>query len=199
MKILKKSLTLFVFNALQFQAHCLEPIVVELNPMLMINQGLGINLEIGLIKNISSGIALELFKQKLYANNSVNAARTIYNGSYFLRYYFFSNKMAGPFLSGKMNYTQSEINISDTDFTISSNKQYVSALLAFGYRFISDFGLTFSVFIGGGIKNKTNYIDKNNLPLAKSTNADWNNAIDELNKQESKLQPDFGITIGYVF
>lgn len=199
MKVLKKSLLLFAFNSFQFQAHSFEPVVIEFNPMLMINQGLGLNLEIGLVKNISNGVSFEMYKQKVYSNNSINASRTIYSGSYFLRYYFFSEKIGGPFLSSKITMTQSEINLSDYDLTVNSNINYCTGSVSVGYRFIWDSNLTVSAYMGGGIKNKTNYIDKKNLPLVKSANPDWNNAIDEINKQEGKYLADFGLTIGYIF
>ena len=94
--------------------------------------------------------------------------------------------------------TQSEINLSDYDLTVNSNINYCSGSVSFGYRFIWDSNLTVSAYVGGGIKIKPTTLIKI-TPLVKSANPDWNNAIDEINKQEGKYQPDFGITIGYVF
>ncbi|WGL59841.1 hypothetical protein QEJ31_15020 [Pigmentibacter sp. JX0631] len=199
MKISKKSLVCFLVSIYQFQAHSLEGLIVEANPLLLIKQGFGLNTEVGLSQNISSGIGLEGYQQKLYANNTLNAKRDIYNLSYFMRYYLFAEKLLGPFIQGKINYTHSEINLADYQDSYNSKKDYFSFVFSVGYRFVSENGFTLSGYIGGGIKSGTNYIDKNNLPNNKSSNSDWIKATDELNKQENNFQPDLGITAGYYF
>lgn len=199
MKTPKKSLVCILVNLFQFQAHSIEGFILEANPLLLINQGIGLNTEVGLSKNISNGLGFEVFQQKIYANNTIKAERDIYNIAYYLRYYFLGEKLLGPFVQSKINFTYSDINLYDTQDNYESTKQYGSFVLAAGYRFLASNGFTIAGYIGGGIKSGTNYIDKNNLPNNKSSNSDWNKATNEINKQENIFQPDLGITIGYYF
>ena len=199
MKIPKKSLVCILLNLFQFHAHSLENLIIEVNPLLLINQGFGLNTEFGLSENISNGVGFEGFQQKIYANNAITAKRDIYNISYFMRYYFIGEKLWGPFVQGKINFTHSEINLTGSQDSYNSNKDYLSFIFTAGYRFMAENGFTLSGYIGGGIKTGTNYIDKNNLPSNKSNNSDWIKAADEINKHENKFQPDLGITVGYYF
>jgi len=187
---------LFIQHA---NAQCKENIVLEVNPLLLINQGIGLNTEFALIENYSIGLNLEYFRQNPYMANGVTANRYIYTAAPFLHYYFFTNKMYGPFVGAKINFTYSQSSISDSDTNFQYNIFYVAPVLQAGYRFISETGFTFSAYIGIGIKNKKNTFDNSDFPNSKIDNPDWKLANERLNKNVSQLQPDYGLTLGYMF
>jgi hypothetical protein len=60
-------------------------------------------------------------------------------------------------------------------------------------------GFTVSAYVGAGIKSENNGFEQSNIPASKANNTDWQNAQTKLNKNVSRFQPDYGLTIGYMF
>ena len=83
-------------------------IAVDINPLILANQGLGLNAEILYEKHISLGSSLEYYLQKPYNNSGVQATRDMINLAPFLRYYLLSPKLEGLFIGAKLNFTYSQ-------------------------------------------------------------------------------------------
>ncbi|WP_397601643.1 DUF3575 domain-containing protein [Silvanigrella sp.] len=192
-------LCLAVFFIQHAKAQCEENIILEVNPLLLINQGIGLNSEFAFIDNYSVGFNLEYFRQNPYMANGVTANRYIYTAAPFLHYYFFTNKMFGPFIGAKINLTYSQSSISDSDTNIQYNIFYAAPILQAGYRFRSESGFTLSAYIGIGYKSKKDTFDNSAFPNSKSDNLDWKLANEKLHKNVTQLQPDYGLTLGYLF
>lgn len=194
-KILKIGMLLFLSQPIFVKAK--SSLITEANPLLFANQGIGINTEYQFLDSFSIGGDLEIFRQNPYMLNAVTANRYIYTIAPKIHYYLFTNEMYGPFLGAKLAFTYSQSCISDSDTTSQSHIFYVAPVIQIGYRFIAKNGITVSAYIGGGIKNQTNHFD--NIPNSKIDNKDWQRAQDKLNKNVSRFQPDYGLTIGYMF
>ena len=174
-------------------------LITEVNPLLFANQGIGINSEYQFLESFSIGTDLEVFLQNPYMNNGVTANRYIYTFAPKFHYYFLTNAMYGPFLGAKLDFTYSQSSISDSDTTVHSNIFYIAPIIQFGYRFLAKNGFTISAYVGAGIKSKSNAFEQSDIPASKANNSDWQNAETKLNKNVSRFQPDYGLTIGYMF
>lgn len=196
-KLIKIGILLFFSHSFHARSESLK--VIEANPLLLINQGIGINSEYQYYPSISIGGNFEIFNQTLYNANSVSASRKIYTLAPKLEYYFLADNLYGPFAGLKINFTYSSSIISDSNMTSHSDIFYVAPILQVGYRFISQNGFTMSAYIGAGIKSTNNNFPQNNIPPEKTNNSDWQNAVNTLNKHVSQFQPDYGLTLGYIF
>ena len=199
---MKNNLIKLLISIALFQhikAECKTDYILEINPLLLINQGIGINAERSLFNEYSAGLNLEYFMQNPYNTNGVSANRYIYTLAPFMRYYFLTDKMFGPFLGTKLNITYSQSIISDSNTSAQSNVFFIAPIIQAGYRFISEIGFTLSAYIGIGFKSKNNSFDTNEFPSSKLDNQDWKNANEKLNKDVSQIQPDYGSTLGFIF
>ncbi|WP_186644355.1 DUF3575 domain-containing protein [Fluviispira vulneris] len=190
----------FLFLLYTHEIYSQDHLLIEGNGLLFINQGIGLNLE---YKNdklwLSQGIDFEIFVQNPYNKNAVVAKRNIYTIAPKLRYYFIDKDIAGPFIGIKIYFTSSESYISDGYTSSEYDIFYVAPTLQFGYRFIANNNLSFSAYIGGGIKSKDNRFPYDNIPAAKQSNSDWTDAQRKLNLNLSQVLFDYGITVGYSF
>lgn len=196
-KFIKLSFVFFMIP--HFSAKSETNYIVEANPLLFINQGIGLNSEFSAFDKMSMGLSIESFFQTPYNSNGVTANRDIYTAAPFLRYYLFTENMFGPFVGIKLNFTYSQTKIADADTSVQSNIFYVAPVAHLGYRFLSASGFTVSAYAGIGIKSKSNSFDNNTIPSSKTGNQDWKSASDRLNKNVSQIQPDYGFTFGYMF
>lgn len=194
--VLKKSfLVSFFFHNSSF-AH---PMLVELNPMLMINQGLGASIEYEITAPMSIGWDVQSNFQTPYDQNQVIAKRNIYATGIKFRYYFLTGKIAGPFLGGKISYSYSQSQIYDNDTSALSTVNNVAPTIQAGYRFLAQNGFTVSSFVGAGFKFKNDTWQDSQIPISKQGNTSWSSAQAALNKNVSQFSTDYGITVGYLF
>ncbi len=196
-KILK--IGVFIFLSQSLLARAETNLIIEANPLLFANQGIGVNSEYQFSLSFSIGGDLEIYRQNPFLTDSVAAYRDIYTIAPKIHYYLFTNDMYGPFIGAKLSFTYSQSSISDSNTTATSNIFYLAPIIQFGYRFIAKNGLTVSAYVGAGIKSKNNSFDQSSIPTSKTNNKDWENAQTKLNKNVSRFQPDFGLTIGYMF
>jgi hypothetical protein len=174
-------------------------IAVDFNPLILANQGLGVNAEFLLQPHLSLGLSLEGYNQMPYDRNSVQATRDMLNLAPFVRYYFFSKSLAGLFVGAKLNLTYSQAEIKDNTVAANYNKFYVAPTIHFGYRFVAENGFTISAYAGLGIKSSSNKFPSENIPASRINNQNWLNALNKLNTNVSMLEPDYGLTVGYEF
>ncbi|APJ03708.1 DUF3575 domain-containing protein [Silvanigrella aquatica] len=173
--------------------------IIELNPLLSINQGLGLNFEYLILESYSLGLDIETFKQNPYNTDGVNARRDTYTFAPKLHYYPLSTEMYGPFLGLKINFTYEQLSISDFDNSAQQNLFYIAPAVQTGYRYAFQNGLTFSLYVGFGYKSKNNEFSQNNIPISKTNNANWQKARSKINENISQIKFDYGLTIGYMF
>ena len=173
--------------------------IFELNPILIVNQGIGIETEFISENPWSVGFDFAFYFQNPYDRNAVKAGRDIQTFSPKIRYYFFKQTAAGLFAGAKLNFTHSKTNISDSDTSANYEVFFIAPIVHIGYRFYSESGLTFSAYVGGGAKSNKNTFKNEKIPASKLGNKDWKNAQDNLNLNQSIFQPDFGFTFGYIF
>lgn len=173
--------------------------IIEINPLLLINQGLGILGEYGVYKHSSLGIDLQANVQTPYDRNFVKATRVIYAAAPKVRYYFNKNCLAGLFLGVKVFFSNSQLQIADSNTSSSVTINNAAPTVQLGYRFLAQNGFTMSAFLGAGFKFANDQFANSQIPPSQIGNADWTNAQSALNKNVSQFQPDYGITIGYLF
>lgn len=179
---------------------CAYPTIIEINPLLLINQGLGAYIEHEAFSHTTSlGVGVEGYFQKPYAHNQVEAKRNKWLVAPQFRSYFLTDTLAGPFVGGKLALVQEKSEICDMDTCAQKSKLFMAPMAQAGYRFSSAQGLTLSVYLGVGVRTATNKINDDDIEASKQASSDWQNAKDSLNKQQSLFQPDYGFTIGYIF
>ena len=196
-KLIKKAFILCLSTPCLAKAS--SPAIVELNPILLINQGLGLNTEYLVHDKISLGADFEIFRQNPYMANDVTANRYIYSAAPKINYYLFSNEIYGPFLGFQLDFVYSESSISDADTKAQSNIFYVAPVVQIGYRFVYNKIITISTYVGLSYKSHENNFENSNIPDAKINNTDWLNAQTKLNKGVSRIQPELGFTFGFMF
>jgi hypothetical protein len=196
-KMLK--ISVFIFLSQPVLAIAESNLITEANPLLFANQGIGINSEYQFSDSFSIGGDFEIFRQNPFMSNGVTANRFIYTITPKIHYYLFTNEMYGPFVGAKLDFTYSQSRISDSDITAKSNVFYVAPIIQFGYRILAKNGFTVSAYVGAGIKSKENSFDQSNMPSSKIDNIDWQNAQTKLNKNVTRFQADYGLTVGYMF
>ena len=173
--------------------------LLEFNPLLMVNQGLGVNGEFLLNNRLSLGTSFEIYTQEPYNLMGVKATRFIINVAPFLRYYFLADSMLGFFVGGKLNFTSSVAKIIDSEYLIASHRFYVAPSVHVGYRFSIDKQWVLSAYAGLGVKSSSNEFPLSEIPEDRKNNRLWLDAHSRLNYHTTSLQPDFGFTVGYVF
>ncbi len=196
-KMLKIGVFLFLFQSVLARAD--TNLIAEANPLLFANQGIGINSEYQFLDSFSIGGDLEIFRQNPFLSDGVTANRYIYTIAPKIHYYIFTKEMYGPFIGAKLAFTYSQSSISDSNTTVNSKVFYVAPIIQFGYRVLAKNGFTVSAYVGAGLKSKENTFETSSIPISKTNNTDWKNAQTKLNKNVSRFQPDYGLTIGYTF
>lgn len=188
------------FFLLALKPLCAFPILFEVNPLLMINQGIGVYAEQEAFSPTTSlGIGVESFWQTPYARNDVRAKRRKWIVAPQFRNYFFTGTQAGLFLGAKFAVGWESAEICDSDTCMQKSKTFIAPIAQAGYRFFGIKGLTFSVYLGAGIRTSIHKINDDDIAASKQSSQDWQNAKDTLNKRQSHFQPDYGFTVGYDF
>jgi hypothetical protein len=195
-KILKKCILISIFL---HNSSFASPLLFELNPLLMINQGMGLSAEYGIKIPFSVGVDFQANFQTPYDQNQVKSTRTIYAIGPKFRYYFFTDDIAGPFVGIKILYLYSQSQIYDKDTSALSTVNNVAPTVQAGYRFLAKNGFTVSAFVGAGFKFVNDRWQDSQIPVSKVGNTDWSAAEAKLNQNVSRFEPDYGVTIGYLF
>lgn len=172
--------------------------VIEVNPLILANSGLGFNGEFLLTHYFSLGSSMEFYYQTPFNYNGVQATRNMLNIAPFIRYYFAQNELQGFFIGLKINSVYSKSKISDYEVAVIYNNFYVAPTTHFGYRFVYN-QFTLSAYTGLGIKSSSNQFPRSYIPASRLNNNDWLNAQKKLNENVYKIQPDYGLTLGYIF
>jgi len=200
MTLLKRQKWLFLLPLL-ISEHCAfaRPLLLEINPLFAINQGLGLSAETAILPTDSIGLDLQAYFQLPYHQNGVQAQRNIYSLGLKWRSYFWTGALAGPFVGLKILYAFSNAKTYDTDTAACLIVHNVSPIVQAGYRFLTSNGFSVSLFVGGGVKLFSDTWPDSLTPDSKKSNADWIAARQKLNQNLSRFQPDYGITFGYAF
>ncbi len=175
------------------------PLIIELNPLIIANQGLGLNSEVLFATQISVGCNVEYYVQNPYNSNKVLATRNMINIAPFIRYYIFSQQLSDFFVGLKSNFVYSQAQINDPTANASYNNFFMAPSLHFGYRFISTNYITLSAYAGIGIKSSSNQFPRARIPTTRTNNQDWTNALNMLDNNVSSKQSDYGLAFGYMF
>ncbi len=174
--------------------------IAEINPLLLVNQGIGLNTELLVAEHVSIGSNFEGYVQTPYSLNGVNAERYMWNISPFVRFYPLSNLQRGFFAGMKLNFFHSEAKISDNSAWATQTNFFLAPSVHAGYRFVNKQGFTVSGFAGVGWKLGTdNRFPDDAIPEQKKNNQSWLDAQKLLNRRTNSALYDFGLTIGYLF
>ncbi len=173
--------------------------LLEANPLLMVNQGLGIDGEFLIAHHVAGGFSVEGFVQRPYDRNNTQATRNTLTLAPYARYYFSSNQIQGFFVGNKVGLSYSKAEIKDSYLTASYTHFYIANSIHAGYRFVTPSQITIASYAGIGYKSSSGSFPAANTPSSRLENQDWHYALEQLNKRVNKIQPDFGLTIGYIF
>jgi hypothetical protein len=182
----------------QSQVESSKKNVIEINPLLGANQGIGLDAEFLVSNSLSLGMSLNYFYQNPYDYHGVKAFRQMENSAPFLRYYFLSQIESGPFVGLRVNLFYSQAVIEDQNISSQYSSIYFAPTVHAGYRF-SYGSFTVAAFIGGGGKTSSNCFPEDKIPSGVTDLSGWKNAREQLNKRLTLFQPDFGLTLGYLF
>ncbi|WP_338637680.1 hypothetical protein [Spirobacillus cienkowskii] len=173
--------------------------LIELNPLLMVNQGFGINYELNIFENHFIGTDIEFYKQNPFSSDSVQTKREIFSIVPKWHYYIFSKNPLGLFIGLKARVLYMSEEVRDNFNKIEREQINFSPAFQFGYRFTNKSGLTFGIYIGAGMKLFYNPLNRKDLYSTVANNPEWIKAMNYLEKNNSVLTQEFGLTLGYIF
>jgi len=169
----------------------------EANPLLFIDQGFGLSAEYFVSSHLSLGAVGEFYLQEPYNTSGVEAKRDTYNIAPQARWYFFEG--SGPFIGTKLVFAKTTAYISDPTETHSETINYMAPVGEVGYRFIFSDTVSFSMYLGLGVKTTSTTLSESFIPADRTQNAFWQAALSELNDNQSRTYVDYGFTLGFLF
>ncbi|MBX9704558.1 MAG: porin family protein [Silvanigrellaceae bacterium] len=170
--------------------------IFEVNPLLFAKQGIGVSGEVDTEEQVSLGIDIEYYKQYPYKQEGVSATNTQYGVGAKLRYFFFEEKLSGPFIGLKVLYSYYHLKIFDYEQEKTFQSFFVAPIAQVGYRLILESTITVSGFFGFGYRFYQKPLQNNSFSSEKRTNKNWQDALSTSNPTAKRLQPDFGFTLG---
>jgi len=173
--------------------------LIEFNPLLMVNQGFGINYEHNMFENHFIGTDIEFYKQNPFSSNAVETKREILSIVPKWHYYFLSKNPLGLFIGLKARVLYMSEEIRDSFNKIERKQINISPGFQFGYRFINQSGIIFGIYIGAGMKLFYNPLSKKDLNSTVANNPEWIKGMNYLEKNNSVISQEFGLTLGYIF
>lgn len=189
-----------------FQPHTGEPLVygkkyqpvdkrsdmfLEVNPLRLINRGLGFEFEMRMAEHVSAGADLEYRSADLYESGETKGTSQYFGIAPKIRVYPMES-MSGVFFGFKVFLGQLTTEIKNPDKDYDKGVFQIAPTVHAGYRFTSFGGFAFAVYVGGGI----------NLPKLEIKDGDIadndksKDARSKLEKENGTFRPDFGLTVG---
>lgn len=162
----------------------------ELNPLLLVQQGIGVSAETRFTDNMTLGAEFQ------YLNPTYD--RALAEGSYSyvgiapqVRYYPLET-LSGVYFGGRLFVGQSTISVTDKmrEKTEKKSVFQITPAVHFGGRWVSSNGFTLGGYVGAGF----------NLPTGaladESYTSDWKSIRSDANKNADVLKIDYGLTVG---
>jgi hypothetical protein len=171
-------------------------LLLEANPLLLINQGIGFNAEWFLTSRFSLGAVGEYYDQEHYDTDGVQATREAFVVGPQARWYFFD--FSGPFIGTKLLFSQNTSTISDSSASSSDTITYIAPVADVGFRFILSDMVSFSMYVGMGFKSMSTSLPESMIPADRAQNELWQSALSELNTNQSRTYVDYGFTLGFL-
>ena len=170
-------------------------LVLEVNPLLLINRGISAEFEKQFSGSVSLGGDLIYRDAEVHSESGVKGRVQYLGIAPKVRFYPFST-LAGVFFGGKMMIGQNTLTVSDDQKKSEQAFLTVSPTVHTGYRFTSFSGFTFAAYVGGGVNLPRVELKSSDLDESRRDNSTWKSAKDDVNAATGLFRPDFGITLG---
>ena len=168
--------------------------IFEINPLLLIRRGLGLETEFKLKPQLSLGADFLGFETTVWDENRVTAQLSYFGVEPKVRYYPLE-ALEGVFLGAKLalgTYSY-KIKASGVSPNLSWSKETftLAPIVQVGYRVTAFSGFTFAGYIGGGFNLKNPKADHGDLAPG-----DQLKAQSRINDTLNRFRPEFGLAFG---
>lgn len=169
-------------------------LVLEINPMVLLVQGISAEFEKRGGDKWSWGVDMQYRNSTIYDNDNVKARFDLIGVGPKVRIYPYES-LNGVFVGGKLSFSVLSSVISAK--AESDKTQFlVAPSVHAGYRFVADNGFTFAAYLGGGINLIRPEFKAGSIRSEDNNNLSVEAARKKLNESVGLFQPDFGLTLG---
>ena len=172
-------------------------IFLEVNPLLLIQRGIGVEFEKRGGDTWSFGADVLYRDAEVFYENDVKGRTQFLALAPKVRIYPV-NTLAGVFFGAKIILGQQTNTVAGGGITSEKSAFIVTPAAHVGYRFVAFSGFTIAGYIGGGLNIPKPDFKKEDLktyPTAASSNSAYK-AREKINDQSGLFRPDFGLTLG---
>lgn len=164
---------------------------LEVNPLRLINRGLGFEFEMRMTEHLSAGADLEYRSADLYESGETKGTTQYFGVAPKIRVYPMES-MSGVFFGFKLYLGQLTTEIKDPDKDFEKGLFQAAPSVHVGYRFTNFGGFAFAIYVGGGINIPKLEIKDDEI----ADNTKSKDARSKLEKENGTFRPDFGLTVG---
>lgn len=169
--------------------------VLEINPLLLIQRGIGFEFEHRLGESFSLGADFIYRDAEIYDENSAKGRNRFLGVAPKFRLYPIQT-LAGVFFGAKVTVGQDSSEVKAGGVKSTKDTFIVAPSAHVGYRFVSFNGFTVAGYVGAGVNIPTPEFEQEDLDARVRNSAIANEAREEINDKNGFFRPDFGLTVG---
>ncbi len=163
---------------------------LEVNPLLLVRRGLGLEFEKKVGEKFSLGVDLQYTGLVNSKKDGVTAESYYVGVAPKFRLYPWET-MTGFFFGAKLFLGAVNSKLDNGTQDKSDQKIQVTPAVHVGYRFMNFRGFTMAGYIGAGLN-----VPRAEFPKSDSETAAWTKAREDINDANQLVKPDFGLTLG---
>lgn len=183
-----------VFGKKYYPTQTSSDLFLEVNPLLLVNRGLGVEFEKRGGQQWSFGLDMQYLNAELYRSGETRARVEYLAVAPKVRIYPMET-MSGFFFGGKLLIGQITSEVTKGATSQKSNLVLTPAVHA-GFRIATFSGFTFAAYLGGGINFPRPEFKRDDLKAENRSDAESNEAREKINASNGLFRPDFGLTLG---
>jgi hypothetical protein len=169
--------------------------VIEINAAQLANKGFGLEFESRGSESMNFGADLLYSEKSVKEDSGVTGSTKSMLIAPKIRLYPQQN-LSGVFLGGKLYLGQVVASISAANTESEKTFTIMAPSVHVGYRFLSTFGFTWSVYGGAGVNFPQPKFEEKYLVSEAKGKAGVSAAIDQLNDINKSVRFDLGVTLG---
>lgn len=180
-----------VYGKKYYPTEVKSDLFLEVNPVLLINRGLGFEFEMRGGEHTSFGADIQYRNAELYDSAGYRGRSQYFAFAPKMRIYPIET-MSGVFFGFKLLIGQVSSEIETPQRPYSFATFQVAPAVHAGYRITSFGGFSLALYVGGGINLPKSEIKQDDVP----SDGGAQEARKKVNAEQGTFRPDFGFTIG---
>ena len=170
-------------------------LVLELNPLLLINRSIAVEIEKRMGDAVTLGGDLVYRDALVFDEKDIKGRVQFLGVAPKVRFYPFQ-PLSGFFFGAKLTLGQTNLSLKSKDVTTEKGILTISPTAHVGYRFATHAGFTMAAYVGGGINVPKPELEKKDLKEENRESDSWNDGRDSVNNATGLFRPDIGLTLG---